>query len=44
MTDAEYFRVLWSNCMDEIEDLKAENRILKNKVRRHKQAQRKQED
>ena len=33
MTDAEYFRALWSSCMDEIEDLKDENRVLKNKIK-----------
>ena len=42
-TDANYFRALWSSCMDEIEDLKAENRVLKNKIRSLKQRRHEEE-
>ena len=35
-TDLKYFQALWSSCKDENEDLKAEIRVLKNKIRRLK--------
>jgi len=36
-TDEEYIRMLWAKCKDEVEALKAENRVLKNKIMRIKQ-------
>ena len=38
-TDLKYFQALWSSCKQENEELKAENRVLKKKIMRLKQAQ-----